>query len=440
MNKAIFRSYDIRGVYPEDLNDETVFRLGQNFVEKTGAKHVIIGRDARLSSPDLFSSLSKGIVSRGADVYNIGQVPTEALYFSVAFYQYEGGIMITASHNPKEYNGFKMVKREEDRIEIIRGKDMAEISKLPSVEKVGEIKELNIWDDFISHVFSFVDVSKISPLRVVIDASNGMAGKALPRILERLPIETINLNFNLDGNFPSHSPNPLEEESKKEISEVIKKQKADLGFIFDGDGDRIFLLDEKGNFKRGDMTLLLLAKHFLKESPGRGIAYNAMSSRAVPDKIKEMKGNPIRTKMGFINVRKGLMEKEGIVGGETSGHYCFKKNFYCDSGLIAFLVLLQVISQSDKKASELVSESYYRLTDLNFKVKDREAVLEELKNNYSDGKQDFLDGITVEYEDWWFIARPSNTEPLLRVAIEADSENLLERKRKEIEKIIQLVK
>ncbi len=442
MEKSIFRSYDIRGVYPEELDKETAFKLGQSFVEKTGAKDIVVGRDARLSSPDLFSSLSKGINSRGADVYNIGQVPTEALYFAVAFYKYDAGIMITASHNPKEYNGFKMIKREEDKIELIRGKDMTGLSELSSLDKIGEVKELNIWNDFISHIFSFVDINKINPLKVVIDTSNGMAGKILPQILESLPLETVNLNFNLDGNFPSHPPNPLEEESKKEISEAVKREKADLGFIFDGDGDRVFLVDEKGDFKRGDITLLLLARHFLKESPGKGIAYNLMSSKAVPEFIEKWGGKSIRTPVGFVNVREKMMEKGGILGGEVSGHYSFRDNFYCDSGLISFLVLLQVISESGEKVSDLTSSFsiYPRRPEINFKVKDKEKVLEELKEHYSDGKQDFLDGITVEYKDWWFIARPSNTEPLLRLTIEADDERLLKEKEKELEGFIQSIK
>jgi len=441
VKESIFKSYDIRGIYSQELNKETAFNLGQSFVELTGVKQVVIGRDARLSSPALFSALSQGITNRGVDVYNIGQVPTEALYFTVGNYQYDSGIMITASHNSKEYNGFKMIKRGREKIEVVRGKDIASIMEkedLPEVEKKGEVKELNIWQDFISHILSFADVNKITPLKIVIDASNGMAGKVLPQLLDKLPIKSLNLNFELDGNFPAHSPNPLDKEAQALIKETIRKEKADFGFIFDGDADRVFLLDETGDFKRGDITLLLLAKYFLRKNPGAGIVYNVMSSKAVPEFINKWKGKSIRTPVGFVNIRERMIKNNGILGGEVSGHYCFRDNFYFDSGFIAFLLLLQIISESGRKVSELTSELsiYPGFSELNFEVKNKEKVLGKIKEEYSNGEQDFLDGITIEYKDWWFNLRPSNTESLLRLTIEAKTKELLEEKKKELATLI----
>ena len=442
INGSIFKSYDIRGIYPKDLNEDTVFKIGQAFVEYAEAKNIVVGQDMRLSSPALFEALVRGITAQGADVYNIGQVPTEGMYFAVGHYGYDAGIMITASHNPKEYNGFKMVKKEADIIKIIRGKDMIEIiekSDFSEASEQGEIKELDIWQDYINHIFSFVDVKKIEPFKVVIDAGNGMAGKVIPLISEKLPIEVIPLNFELDGNFPAHPSNPLLEGVIDQVSKEVKEKKADFGFIFDGDADRIFLIDENGNFIKGDVTGLLLAKYLLEKNPGKGVAYNLICSKAIPEFIKKWGGKPIRTPVGFVNVQKGMIENDGVVGNEVSGHYSFRDNYYVDSGFIAFLILLQIISESGKKVSELVKElsPYAKGAEINFEVEDKEAMLDKIKEKYSDGKQDYLDGVTVEYDNWWFNVRPSQTEPLLRLTIEADAQKLLAQKKKELTALIE---
>ena len=442
VNLSIFKSYDIRGTYPKDLDEDTAFKIGQAFVEYTEAKNIVVGQDMRLSSPALFEALVKGITAQGADVCNIGQVPTECMYFSVGYYKYDTGIMITASHNPKEYNGFKMVKREADIIKIIRGKDIIEIikkSNFSEVSKQGKIKELNIWQDYINHIFSFVDVKKIEPFKVVIDAGNGMAGKVIPLISEKLPIEIIPLNFKLDGSFPAHPSNPLFERAADQVSREVNKKKADFGFIFDGDADRIFLIDENGNFIKGDVTGLLLAKYLLQKYPGKGVAYNVVCSKAIPEFIRKWGGKPIRTPVGFVNVQKGIIENDGVVGNEVSGHYSFRDNYYVDSGFIAFLILLQIISKANRKVSEITKElsPYAKGAEINFKIEDKEAVLNKVKERYSDGKQDYLDGVTIEYDNWWFNVRPSQTEPLLRLTIEADTEKLLFQKKKELSALIE---
>ncbi len=442
INSSIFKSYDIRGIYSKDLNEDVAFKIGRAFVEYTGARNIVVGQDMRLSSPVLFEALIKGITSQGSDVYNIGQVPTECLYFSVGHYKYDAGIMITASHNPKEYNGFKMVEKEEDVIRVIPGKEIGEIVEkgdFLEVSKQGEIKELNIWQDYLNHIFSFIDIRKIQSFKVVIDAGNGMAGKVIPIISEKLPIEVIPLNFELDGNFPAHASNPLLEGAIDQITKEVKEKKADFGFIFDGDADRIFLMDENGNFIKGDVTGLLLAKYLLEKYPGKGVAYNLICSKAVPEFIKKWGGKPIRTPVGFLNIQEGMVENDGVVGNEVSGHYSFRDNYYVDSGFIAFLILLQIISESGKKVSELVKKlsPYVKGAEINFDVEDKEAILNKVKEKYSDGKQDYLDGITVEYNNWWFNVRSSQTEPLLRLTIEADAEELLEEKKKELTALIE---
>jgi len=434
INPTIFKSYDIRGIYPSQLNEKIAYRIGQVFIEHTKAKRVAIGRDCRLSSPSLFKALSKGIIDRGADVYNIGEVPTECLYFTVGNYDYDGGIMITASHNPKEYNGFKMVKK---KVGVIRGEEIGRIfekADFSEVKRTGKIKNIDIWQDWLNHIFSFVDINKIKPLKVAVDASNGMAGKTISRISPKIPIELIPLNFNLDGNFPAHAPNPLLEESSLQIKKEIKTKKADLGFIFDGDADRIFLLDEKGRFIKGDVTLLLLSKYFLEKIPGAGIVYNVICSKAVPEFIKKWNGRPIQSPVGFINIKENMIKNRGIMGGELAGHYSFKGNFYSDSGFIAFLILLEIISASRKKVSAQISglSPYAKTSEINFEIKEKEKILNKIKKLYSDGKQNYLDGITVEYDNWWFNVRPSNTEPLIRLTIEANTKELLEEKKKEL--------
>lgn len=443
IKSSIFKSYDIRGIYPEQLNEESAFAIGRAFVKYTGAKRVAAGYDARLSSPQLFKALTDGIVSQGADLFNIGQTPTEGLYFAVGNYDFDAGITVTASHNPKEYNGFKMVRKRENFVEIISGKDLLPIVEQSSFDKSsikrGNIFQKDIWNDYIKHVLSFVDLSKVKKFKIVVDASNGVVGNVISKIKNKLPVEITELNFEPDGNFPNHSPNPLEEGSSDQISTEIKKQKADFGLIFDGDADRVYLITEVGDFVKADITLILLAKYFLKKNPGAYIAHHVTCSKAVPEFVKKWGGNPIRTKVGFINIQQGLIKNKGVMGGELSGHYAFQDNFYSDSGMIAFLILLQIISEDGRKVSEIIKEisPYVKDPEVNFEVENKEEIMEKIKEKYSDGKQDFLDGVTVEYKDWWFNVRPSNTEPLLRLTIEANTRELLEQKKKELSEFIQ---
>ncbi|OIO17934.1 phosphomannomutase/phosphoglucomutase [Candidatus Kuenenbacteria bacterium CG11_big_fil_rev_8_21_14_0_20_37_9] len=448
INFKIFKAYDIRGIYPSELNREAVFAIGRAFARKTRAKQVVVGRDMRLSGSILKKYLIQGLAQEGVrEIIDIGLVPIDAVYFSVGILKYEAGIVITASHNPKEYNGLKMVRRSVDDMDWVRGNDLARI-----VQKVntggknvgnGEIKIIkkNIYPEYIRHVLSFVNVKNIKPLKVVIDAGNGMAGKVMPILEKYLPIKTIHLNYRLDGNFPAHPSNPLLPESQVQISKKIKETKADCGVIFDGDTDRLFFVDEDGKFIRADITLLLLAKLFLEREAGAGIAYNLICSKIVPKMIEQWGGRAIRTAVGFVNVAQGMKKNKGIMGGEVSAHYSFRDNTYADSGFIALVILLELLSEIDKPLSQIVKPfyAYHKLPEINTLVEDIDEKIEEIKNKYKRCSQDYLDGVTVdnwEKRGWWFNVRPSNTEPLLRLTIEAKDKKMTMKLKKDLVKLI----
>jgi len=436
INSSIFKSYDVRGTYPDQLNEVAGYQIGQAFIKHTSAKKVVVGYDARLSSPALFLALCEGLISKDAQVCSIGQIPTECLYFALATGDFDAGIMITASHNPKEYNGFKMITKNGKDLNIVRGLDL-----LPKIEESEfkttniEIPQKDIIEEYTKYVFGLFDFSTIKKFKIVVDTSNGVMGNVLSKV--SLPVDVIALNFQPDGNFPNHAPNPLESGSSDQTKEAIKQHSADFGFIFDADADRIFLVDENGKMVPADIVLALLAKYFLQKNPGSGVAYNAICSKSVAELVTKWGGVPVRTKVGAVNVRDGLLHHNGVIGGEVSAHYCFRDYFYMDSGLIALLAMLQIISSDGRKVSEIIKElSLYYKTDDNFKVADKDAILEKIKTKYADGAQDFLDGVTIEYKDWWFNVRGSNTEPLLRLTIEADTQALLDEKKKELSKLI----
>jgi phosphomannomutase len=347
INQKVFKSYDIRGVYPDDLNEDTAYIAGQGYAQLTGVKKIVVGRDMRLGSPELSKKFIEGVNSQGVDVDDIGMVPIDQVYFTAGYFKYDGGVMITASHNPKEYNGLKMTTID-NGISMVRGKELYEFidgKEFTISDKTGTTKEIDTTEGYLEHIFSFVDINKIKPFKIVVDAGNGMAGKIMPLVFEKLPCELIPINFELDGNFPAHPSNPLLEESQVGIKAKIKETGADFGVILDGDTDRLFFVDENSEFVPADTTLLILAKHFLEKEPGSGIAYNAVCSKAVPTKVKEWGGVPIRTKVGFVNVAQGMKDNKGIMGGEVSAHYSFRDNFYADSGFIAFLTLLMLITE-----------------------------------------------------------------------------------------------
>jgi len=444
IDPEIFKSYDIRGIYPKQINEETAYLIGKVFVNYIGAKKLVVGRDMRLSSPALFKALSLGITEAGCNVYDLGQIPSEMIYFSVSSNDYDGGIMITASHNPKEYNGLKLIKKEGSNFSMVRGKDIygpiEENNVLPSKTK-GRAEKIDLTEEYVNYISSFFDLKKIKPFKIIVDAGNGMAAKIMPLLEKKIPLKIIPLNFKIDGSFPSHPSNPLEEGVAKRASEMIIKEKANFGFIFDGDADRIFLLDEKGNLVKSDVTILLIAKYFLKKKPNAGIVYNTICSKAVPEFVEKWGGKAFKSKVGFVNIREEVIKNNALMGGELSGHYCFKDNFYGDSALMALLIILVSLSGTEKKVSELAKELtlYAKASEINFKTENKNLILKKVKEKYSDAKQEYLDGVTVGYNDWWFNLRPSNTEPLLRLTIEANTKELLEEKKKELKDFIESI-
>ncbi len=444
INEEIFKAYDIRGIYPEQLDADFAYHLGRAIVKYLDADAIAVGRDVRTSGNKLFINLSKGIQDSGATVIDIGIVSTDALYFAVGKYGYDGGIMITASHNPPEYNGFKICR--EEAIPLSGDKGLAELAGIIVNEayikkdKIGKRVIKNIDKGYIEHVVSFVDIEQFQRFNVVVDAGNGVAGKILPELFERLPLNLTPLFFELDGSFPNHLPSPIEPENTKALREKVLETGADLGVAFDGDADRMFLVDEGGNLLGGDMVTALVSKSILEKAPDNTIIYNLICSKTVPRIIKSYGAKAVRSRVGHALIKPLMKEHNAIFGGEHSGHFYFRDNWFADSGLIAFLICVELISKEDKKLSTLVDEidDYYRSGEINSKVPDRDAALDAVKDYFKDkGKSaDELDGITVEFDNWWFNLRPSNTEPLVRLNLEAESKEMVDEKVQEVLEIV----
>ncbi len=443
MDERIFKSYDIRGIYPCQLNEEISYKIGRALAEYLKPERVVVGRDMRLSSESLTEALVRGVMQGGADVINIGLCSTDGLYFAVGKFGYDGGVMITASHNPPQYNGMKICRKEAVPLSGQQGldkiKEMICKDVFTSGKKRGKESRRDITREYTSHVLSFIDKDKIKPFKIVIDAGNGMAGKIIPQVFEGLPCEVIPLFFELDGSFPNHLASPIEPENTAFLRERVLQEKADFGAAFDGDADRMFLIDEKANLLGGDMVTALVAKNLLEKQKGATILYNLVCSKTVPEIIKKGGGKPIRTQVGHALIKPLMKEHNAIFGGEHSGHFYFRNNWFADSGLIALLVCLELISQENLPLSELVGsiDHYFRSGEINSEVKDIQEKLREVEEKYSTlGEVDHLDGLSVEFTDWWFSLRPSNTEPLLRLNIEAGTTERLEEKKKELLELI----
>jgi len=442
IDQTIFKAYDIRGTYPDQLNEEIAYKVGRALVEFLSPKNLAVGRDMRLSSPKLWESLTRGIVEGGCDVIDIGLVSTDCLYFAVGKFGYDAGVMITASHNPPEYNGFKMCRKEAVPLSGEAGIDQIKALMLkddfPPPKKLGRIEKRDVDSAYVQHLLSFVDKDKIKPFKIVIDAGNGMAGKIIPELFSHLRCNVIPMFFELDGSFPHHLASPIEPENIAPLRERVLAEKADLGAAFDGDADRMFLVDENALPLGGDMVTALVAKNLLKKERGATILYNLICSKAVPQIIESSGGKAIRTRVGHALIKPLMKKHNAIFGGEHSGHFYFKNNWFADSGLIALLVCLELISEEDKPLSALVKsiDPYFRSGEINSQVNDIPKKLKEIEEHYSSAKIDHLDGVTVDFGDWWFNVRPSNTEPLLRLNIEANTKEKLEEKKEELLKLI----
>ncbi|MBV8170592.1 MAG: phosphomannomutase/phosphoglucomutase [Candidatus Eremiobacteraeota bacterium] len=435
LNLDIFKSYDIRGIYPSELNEDVARRIGRAFADYLRVPAVAIGRDMRLSSEPLFRALADGITMQGTDVVDLGLTTTDELYFAVGHFKYQGGIMITASHNPKQYNGFKLCRADAVPLASDTGvfaiRDLVQADRFVPSATRGQITAKDPLPAFAEHCLSFVDVNSIKPLKIAIDAGNGMAGLVVPAIFKHLPVTLIPLYFELDGTFPNHPASPIEPENMADLQAAVVKHGADLGAAFDGDADRVFITDEHGALVGGDMVTALVARNLLRGKPGATILYNLICSRSVPEIIERSGGVPVRTRVGHSYIKAIMRERNAIFGGEHSGHFYFRDNYYADSGLIALLVVLEVISRENKPVSQLLRplDTRVRSGEINSHVADAPAKLAALEQRYGDAQLDHLDGLTIQYPTWWANVRPSNTEPLLRLNVEADDPATLAAKR-----------
>ncbi|HEY7982199.1 MAG TPA: hypothetical protein VID19_12020 [Candidatus Eremiobacteraceae bacterium] len=439
IDPGIFKSYDIRGIYPSELNEQAAELTGRAFVAFLGCSTVAVGRDMRASSEPLFAAFARGVTAAGADVVDLGLTSTDELYFAVGKYRYPAGAMITASHNPKEYNGFKLCREDAIALSADTGvyaiRDLVAAGDFKDAPRTGRVTARDALQDFAEHCLSFIDPSAIKPLKLVIDCGNGMGGLIVPAIFKHLPVQIVPLYFDLDGTFPNHPASPIEPENMRDVQAAVRKHGADLGAAFDGDADRVFITDEHGALVGGDMVTALVAEMLLRKHPGAAILYNLICSRSVPEIITAKGGRPIRTRVGHSIIKAVMREQDAIFGGEHSGHFYFRDHYFADSGLIALLVVLELLSREGKTVSELLKpiDSRVRSGEINSRVDAIPAKLAQLEQRYKDADEiDHLDGVTIQYAQWWCNVRPSNTEPLLRLNVEADTPELLERKTAEL--------
>jgi phosphomannomutase len=451
LNPAIFKAYDVRGLYGSDIDSEVAGLIGRAFArviaeledKPTSELRLGLGRDMRLTAPEIAASYRDGIRSEGAKVLDIGQVGTEMLYYLVGSRELDGGLMCTASHNPKEYTGAKLVKRGaialsgDAGIGDVRAKIDAGLGDPPGG---GSVEELDVYDEFHRAALKFIDARVVKPLRVVVDGGNGMAGPMVGPLLRELGLDLIEAYFEPDGNLPDHEPNPLLPENREFIMREVVEQHADLGIAWDGDADRCFFIDNAGQFVDGDFLTALLAESILRKQPGATILYDVRASRAVTDTVESAGGRALMNRVGHAYFKTRMRKEHAVFGGEVSGHYYFH-DFYCaDSGTIPALLVLELISMQDGRMGELLDpyrSRYFISGEINSEVSDQEAKMEELAERYRDAQQHDLDGISIDYDDWHFNVRPSNTEPLLRLCLESlRSREDMERRRDEVLAVI----
>jgi phosphomannomutase len=443
LDPKVFKAYDVRGLYQTELDEDGARAIGRAYVEQFSPRRIAVGRDMRLSSPSMAAAVMDGAAAAGAEVLDIGLVGTEMLYFAVGDRGLDGGVMVTASHNPQEYTGMKIVRAGALPVGgdsgLLDVRDRALAASSESMRS-GSIRTIDIWPDFVDRVLSFIDPPALRPLKVVVDAANGMAGTMLPPVLERLPIEAVTCYFEPDGSFPNHEPNPLLPENREFIVRKTIEEGADLGVAFDGDADRCFFVDDTGEFVPGDFATALFAQNVLDKEPGATVIYDVRASWAVPETIERSGGTALVNRVGHAFIKERMREVGAAFAGEVSGHYYFRDFSQADTGVVPFLVMLERISKGGTKLSELLRpfrDRYFITGELNTPVADVPGKLTELEERFGpEGKVSHLDGLSVEASDWHFNVRPSNTEPLLRLNLEARSQELMERKRDEVLAVI----
>ena len=434
-----FKAYDVRGIVPTELNEGIAYDVGRAFADQTGAKTVCIGYDIRLSGPSLYKALAQGLNEAGVDVVHLGMIGTEMVYFATAYYGYDGGVMITASHNPPEYNGMKMVRGESRPISGDTG--LYDIEKRAFEKKwersgSGTILEKDCYEDFVNHLLKLVSPSDLKPLKVSANPGNGAASVALDFLMPHYPLNIDKMRWAPDGNFPNGVPNPILEESRAEQLEVIKTGEFDFGVAWDGDYDRCFFIDEKGNFVEGYYIVGLLAHAILSVSPGETIIYDPRLTWSTLDVVARMGGRAVMCKSGHAFIKEKMRAENAIYGGEMSAHHYFRDHWYCDSGMIPFLLVARLVSQTGRSLGDLVSEmiaNYPCSGEINSTVQDVKATLAKVEAQYSDGEINKIDGLSVEYPNWRFNLRGSNTEPVIRLNVETRHDHeLLKQKTEEI--------
>lgn len=438
---GMFKTYDIRGIVPDQLTPEIAYKIGRGLVLALGVDQVAVGRDMRVSGAELSASLIDGIRDQGASVDDLGLVSTDALYFAVGKYGYPAGVMITASHNPPEYNGFKICREEARAVSLDDGigqiRDFVLKGAFPDpAGKRGDLHQRDVLQAYVDHALSMVDPSTIKPLKIAVDAGNGMAGETIPLLFKKLPCELVPLFFELDGRFPNHLANPLDPKNVADLQKVVVDQRCDLGVAFDGDADRMFLIDEKGQAVGGDMVTAMVGLALLKDHPGAAICYNLICSHSVPEVIDAHGGRPVRTPVGHSLIKKIMREQDAIFGGEHSGHFYFRDNWYADSGLIAMLNVLKLISEADQPLSAVLAplDTRFRSGEINSTVTDAKSIMAAVETHFvkQGAASDHFDGVTITFPDRWFNLRASNTEPLLRLNAEADNPELLKQMTDEV--------
>ncbi|HZG36594.1 MAG TPA: phosphomannomutase/phosphoglucomutase [Gaiellaceae bacterium] len=446
LDPKVFKAYDVRGIHPTELDEDGAYAIGRAYVEQFEARRIAVGRDMRVSAPTMAAAVIEGAADGGADIVDLGLVGTEMVYFAVGDLGLDGGIAVTASHNPKEYTGMKIVRAGalpvggESGLLDVRDRAQELVSQRPDVGRRGEVSTLDVYPAFVDKVLSFVDRAAIRPLRVVVDAANGMAGAMLPPVLERLPVSAVCCHFEPDGTFPNHEPNPLLPENREFIIRMTRDEGADLGVAYDGDADRCFFVDDLGEFVPGDFVTALLAESVLEKEPGGKVIYDVRASWAVPEAIERAGGEALVNRVGHAYIKHRMREEGAVFGGEVSAHYYFRDFSQADSGVVPFLLMLELISKRGRKLSELLApfrERFFITGELNTPVADVPAKLRELEERYAaEARISHLDGVSVDADDWHFNVRPSNTEPLLRLNLEARSVALMEAKRDEVLELI----
>jgi phosphomannomutase len=447
LNTSIFKAYDVRGLYPGEIDAEVARQIGRGFVAYLKAKKIGVSRDMRVSSPTLAAAFIEGARQQGADVVDYGMLGTDLMYHAVVTDGLEGGAQITASHNPGEYNGIKMVRAAALPLSGDAGigdiRDMIVNDRLPApASHRGSISTRDILPGYIEKVMSFIDPSVIKPFKVVLDAGSGMAGLVAPKLFDRLPCETTRLCFQIDGTFPNHEANPLIEENRQDITAEVIRQQADVGIAWDGDADRCFFIDGSGEFISGDFVTALLAEAFLLKNPGATIIYDLRASHAVKDVVARYGGRALMNRVGHAFIKQRMRQEDALFAGEVTGHYYFRDFYYADNGFIPALLILELMSKKNMSLRELLEpyrEHYFISGEINTKLKSMDEVparLSAIQSRYRDAQIQQMDGVSVDYPDWHFNVRASNTEPLLRLNLEAKTTALMEQKRDEVLGII----